>query len=545
MKNCVRIVVGAALFFCRIAQAVSCGPTVQPISAGEGIWQITSRIGVTTDVIESLIGGLEDTCEIVIGQADIGSGGIYTFDGTGGTYGVTICLKEDVSFTTSAAITLRNTLLVTVDLTGHFIDGGNNPGTNAFLLKVFEDDLVIKNGTLMNVDFGALADVSVPFQGRNITFENVTFINTGTAVFMTDPVNLFIFGALRFENCRFLSAGDINVKSESTYFAHCSFFGDTNPGALILSDQSGNIGLRVLQDCGFVGTKGVQLINASFAYLQDCDFRNSLDTSISIPDASSVFMQGCAVKEQVAGDAIFIGLASATSTAVQLVNCVVQNCLGNGFVLSAPGLLFCNGCVAQECAGSGFVLTGTTTNNSETYFNNCSSVCNSAKGFDYRMCNSNGGTPNLIGLFFDTCIASGNAQEGFSINSSCATTNVKTGLFRKCTATDNGDDAFFFGGQIRDVLVYQCTANGNGGDGFDLGTTTTFIDMVYSCAQTNFGVGFRNNAALGANLCLGNTAVSNLGGNYGGVGGFDAVLVNSGEDEIAGGSNWTNASLPS
>jgi hypothetical protein len=542
MKNRVRMVVVAVLFFCKILQAATCGPTVQPISAGESIWKLTSRVGVTTDVIESLVCLLANSCDIVIGQSDIGSGGVYQFDGTN-YQGVTICLKEDIIFTTSAAIELINTNIVTVNLSGHSINGGSHSGTTAFLLTGVQDSLVIKNGSLVDVSTGVMQNISPIYDGLNLAFREMIFFRTNTAISMNNgPANGFTIGALRFVECLFSDAGDVNVLAESTYILNCKFFGDVNPGALILPNVV-NTGVRFFQNCSFVGTKGIQLDNASFAFLQDCAFDRTLNTAISIPSVSSVFMRHCGIRNQVAGDALFIG-RNNVSTQIQLVSCFVQNCAGAGFVFSIPSILSCDDCIAEHCGGSGFVLTSTTDSNSEISFTNCSALCNSAKGFDYQMCSTNTIAPALIGLVFDNCIATGNAQEGFFVRSPCASTSLGAGVFRKCTATDNGSDAFFFGSAIRDIVIYECTANGNGGDGFDLGGTTTFIDVVNSCAQNNAGVGFRNDAELGANLCLGNTAVYNLGGNYGGIGGFDAVLVNNGPAEIAGGTNWTNASLP-
>ena len=124
-----------SLFFsCSNLGAVACPQTVGTTTPGEGLWNVLTRVGAATNVIESQICaltlGTDLACTFTFGQSNIGGGGIYTIT-VPGTY----CLTEDVTFTFGPAITI-NASNVTVDLQGFYIDGGSNFVASAIQLAL-------------------------------------------------------------------------------------------------------------------------------------------------------------------------------------------------------------------------------------------------------------------------------------------------------------------------------------------------------------------------------------------------------------------------
>ena len=97
IKKQIFLVLG--LFFLCSNLGAMCPQTVGATTSGEGLWNVLTRVGAATNVIESQLcrlslGVMDLTCSFTFGQANIGGGGIYTISEPG-----TYCMAENVTFT--------------------------------------------------------------------------------------------------------------------------------------------------------------------------------------------------------------------------------------------------------------------------------------------------------------------------------------------------------------------------------------------------------------------------------------------------------------
>jgi len=415
------------LFFsCSNLGAATCPQTVGPTIPGEGLWNVLTRVGAATNVIESQLCALNlessnVACSFTFGQLNIGSGGIYTIS-IPGTY----CLSEDVTFTFGTAVTITASN-VTIDLQGHYIDGGSNFITSAIGLTPSAGNslhsITIQNGTIQNLD-----SATFPYG----------IVQTST----TSCLANIVIRDMEFYN---ISAGGVGyaffAQSQGILVERCSTF---NGGYFQANGGSSGVVFRNIRaeqyDSGY---SGVIAFGASSVVIEDCIMTTSAPTP------------GSGLTQVVAGECFNVVVR----------NCIVDGSIDAGFIFSDINNLVVSDCIAQSVSGHGFqfqlidVLSG-------VVIERCIAQNNEFSGFNFLQ------TPTSAFdyLQLTECIANNNMSSGFLLIS-CSSLGSQNIIFKNCYAAQNGICGFLLLGLAGGFLNSSfdgCVAQANGGDGFNL-----------------------------------------------------------------------------
>jgi hypothetical protein len=579
----------ALLFSATMCQAI----TVQPIIPGEGIWNVTTRIGI---VLDQLLCGGSAICDVLIHQSDIGNGGTFTITGSNTYY----CLAQSVTFNTGSAITI-NANNVTLDLNGHVIDGGRNT-TNGITLGNGVRNVIIKNGTIQNIggttagsNGAAITDaaaITTPL--KNIAIKDMNFNNN--SLFILRMQNGIFSGAgldeLLIENCRANDSGAIAVSGGATIVVQgCEInYLNRNSGPFIAIDlvtipsfftPFGRYCL--VEDC---------IVTSSFtqnSLILIANYRNAIVRNCITEGNFGVAVTGCknaTISDCIAQSSIVKFGGSGNETVGFVVNptrgqwAVIERCVasqyGIGFWISASGSIDSFGsvrltdCVAENNREAGFLYappTPLTTSN--TSFKRCCATANGV-GFGIVLGATNPALQdNFLHVLLEDCVAQDNLGDGFAVVNEKANGTIRDVVFRNCVAQRNQGggpyftrgpiavsaqpttfrgDGFSLGtatfagtaGPIRDVIFIDCVSQNNAHDGFAFASTTTKVKILNCLAMKNTGTGI-NNMAGNATYILGNSSMLNNLGDYFGQNDPNKIAANGNPGALLGAGRWVNA----
>jgi hypothetical protein len=529
--------------------------TVEPITAGESLWKLVSRIGVTSDSIESKLCLLDYPCDVLIFQDDVAPGGIgggtYEITGTGGVY----CLAGLTEFTVGPAIAISGSN-ITLDLRGFVLNGqpfGGPQASNAILLKADASNITIKNGTIAQTING-IEDEGLDIQHREIVIDGIRFIHgSGVAISLDFNASIPDVDHILIQNCMFDSTRAANIQCLTTRIRACSVNGAAafHPEGFFISGAGVTPAESVLlEDCFIDGTKAfvLEVTNANKATVRRLTKAGDLSTTTffdilfdSVDDviltdlilASAVLVSGTLVRIEnplrvyvsrcfgvtLIGGFLRVQSGPRNICGVEIVGCRGQVSGGAAFEFIATGTSVFQNIIVRDCfAYQGVIsLSGDAGSRfSNVLFDHCSALLN---GFSLQV--RSGAFPILEHVEFRDCIALGS---GFSFNS---TEMMQDVIFQNCFAVSDNDATI-------NPLVLNA---------FELGLTMT-LGKVLNCYALGYTfTGFVNDAPTSANYFFGNTSVGN-NPNFGGNGSLNPVLLNTGANEIAGGTPWTNASMP-
>ncbi len=542
------------LFFFIGSLSLSLSATVEPITVGESLWKIVSRIGVTSDIIESKLCGLEQPCGVPIHQDDIAPGGIgggtYEITGTSKTY----CLASGIGFTTGPAIAISGSAIV-LDLNGFVLDGqpfGGPQPSCAILLKAGASNIVIKNGTISRTVLG-ICDEGDNVQLRNIVIDDVRF-SQGTGAAIAFDANSVVpdVSDILIRNCLFDRTIAANIQCTSAIIRGCKLngVGASFPSGFAISGLGTLADSILFEDCFFDDTNNfsISIANAKNGLIRRCVRSGTLTGPVSFEFLFN------AVDNVVVADSVITMDTAVLTPLIQIINpenVYVARCSGLGqftallLVESGPRDVCgveVDGCFAQAGNFRAFEFRATGTS---AFENLVVRNCFAAQG-SFSLRGDVGA--RFTNVVFDHCSAS---RGGFLLEANLGNfPAIEHVVFRDCVALESN---FLFNspGVVRDIIFEGCLAISDNDattnpftlNGFELGSTTT-LGKVIDCYALGFTfTGFVNNAPMSANYFFGNTGVGN-GVNYGGTGSLDPVLLNTGAAEIAGGTPWTNASMP-
>jgi hypothetical protein len=579
-----QIFLSLGLFFSFSQLSAMCPQTVGTVTPGEGIWQLMSRIGEASNVIQSQICALNliatatsnISCTFIFGQSDIQSGGVYIISAPG-----TYCMRETVNFSTSFAITVSSND-VTVDLEGHTIKGTGTATTGIILNNGFQN-IIIQNGTIENLAGGcpdgiAIRDVLgsvTPL--KNITIQDINFNNNNAAIQLTlaTAPTLDVDGLL-IRNCNAYNSGGIFATAANGIIQGCvvdEHRGNAFLGGIVLQGNVASIAQDFLvQDCIVTSSVGNTFGYIALAFVDNGVIKNCISLAVALD----------------AFDASFFNK-------MVIADCVAQaNGIGDGFSVYNPlpgGALLIERCVASSCGDSGFVITNTSTSLGVNTFSavkvlDCVAENNVANGFVFlnflSMGNSlvarccaleNGSNGFLVGnsyinpgpffnmsqFIFEDCVSQGNIGDGFSLLSAQANGTITNVIFRNCIAQGNvgGFDGFSifqgdgFGigtaaggvapnlGGIGGVICDHCIAQDNV-NGFNFGSTATLSKIIDCCAMNNTSTGISNQAGI-TNAIVGNAAFDNGFVDITGLPDPSLLVSRSLVGGLAGATRWVNA----
>ncbi len=447
IKKQIFLVLG--LFFSFPNLGAMCPQTVGPTIPGEGLWNVLTRVGAATNVIESQLCALSMIsshleCSFVFNQTDIGSGGIFTIS-VPGTY----CLSEDVTFTFDTAITVSASN-VTIDLQGHSIDGGSNFVTAAIGLTPSVGSslhsITIQNGTIQNLEsvnipYGivqtsttsCLANIVI----RDMEFSNIESYGVGYAFFAQAQ-------GILVENCSTLNGGYLQANGAS----------------------SGVVFRNIRAEQYASGYSGVVAFGATSVVIEDCVMTTSAPTP------------GSGLTQVVVGEC---------SNAV-VRNCAVNGCIDAGFIFSDINNLVVSDCIAQNISGNGFQFQLLDVF-SNVVIARCVAQDNALAGFNFLQTASSA----FDSLTVTDCGANGNLSSGFLLVS-CSSLGNQNIIFKDCYAASNGVCGFLMlgvSGGFLNSSFEGCVAQANNGDGFNLdnigGLPFTNISFNNCVSQRNSG----------------------------------------------------------
>jgi hypothetical protein len=491
-----------------------CPQTVGATIPGEGLWNVLTRVGAATNVIESQlcalsVGNPNLACTFVFGQTDIGSGGIYTISEPG-----TYCMSEDVTFTFGPAITI-NASNVTLDLQGHYLDGGSNQVPSAIQIATGVGSnlhsITIQNGTIQNLSGSSPFTHGIGQGGTNSNLANVVirdmdFYNlVGLSFGISYALYLTVVQSVLIENC-------------ATF----------NGGAMVaFINPSGSAVVRNIR---------VEQYNQGFSeILVESNLGN-------LVHAASVVVEDCIIT--TSAPALSFAFVEVNYTA----NAVVRNCVTNGGTDAgaAVGFYFLNvdnlvvsDCIAQNCSAPGFIISAA--NSVSVVIERCIAQYNGAEGF--RITTNGLGSLNMI-----DCVANNNLLNGFVVNPFSLLVDATT--FKNCFAAQNGECGFLLtnangSGAILNSSFDGCVAQGNSGDGFNLDNIAAsiaafpFVNISFNdcVSQANsggvlgaggsiflgdgFGVNSATNAGRHPNATIKNVVFNNCVAQQNGNDGFD------------------------
>jgi hypothetical protein len=573
------------LFSATMCQAI----TVQPIIPGEGIWNVTTRIGI---VLDQLLCGGSTICDVLIHQSDIGNGGTFTITGSNTYY----CLAQSVTFNTGSAITI-NANNVTLDLNGHIIDGGGN-STIGITLGNGVRNVIIKNGTIQNIggtdgsglNGTGIADAAViTTQLQNITIKDMNFNNISQFIIsMQRNFTLLDVDELLIENCQANNAGLIFVSGNAIVVEGCAINNDNrigSPTAAVLTVfnpvKRGRTCL--VQNCTITSSllqeDSTLLFGCRNTIVRNCIVERLLPTNsgsggINVLSSSNITISDCIVQCGIISNNTGIGFTVEFSDngdrgSSVIERCVASQCLqgfsllssGNGLGLSARF----TDCVAEKSTEAGFLcysprISGNLLSNIS--FKRC---CATANGVGFVLIARAISTKNVSHVLFEDCVAQDNLGDGFSLVNLRPSNTIQDVVFRNCVAQRNQGggpyfldptaspasisflgDGFSLGttgtvvGPIRDVIFVDCVSQNNVHDGFAFASTTTKVKILNCLAMKNTGTGI-NNMAGNANYILGNSSMLNSLGDYFGQTDPNKIAANGNPGALLGAGRWVNA----
>jgi hypothetical protein len=525
---------------------------VQPITNGEGMWNVLTRIGKTVD---GLLGALTP-CTAVISQTNIGSGNTFIITSTG-----YYCLSESVAFTTGVAITISSND-VTLDLNGYAINGGGNSGTTAIQLSNGVTNVIIQNGIIENLagtlpDGAGIRDATgntIPL--KNIVIRDLNFNTTSGMVDMNGGflTELFDVDGALVENCNGFNAGGIVMIANSGIVRGCIV--SESRGAVsnaILFDHPvaadpvfNNL---VIEDCVMINNGGgsgiIEIAGAFNGVIRNCISQKAAFTAFAMADSVNMIFSDCIADSGAFPPTSFAMGFVATSIRpnanLLIERCVACNNGDAGFAITAgPGnanfftCAKCIDCVAEFNQRYGFHVTQDNTTNIMTnlVFKGCSAQGNGVSGFLLEVAAVSN---NITQVVFEDCVSQNNGGDGFTLLNRTATSIISNVVFRNCIAQANVGgavdpviattflgDGFSLGtpatnvGLIKDVMFEKCLSVGNFRDGFDF-VATTSAQTVECRTLLNNRFGFFNAGAAPSNAYLSNVAMFNVAGDYSGV----------------------------
>ena len=576
IKKQIFLVLG--LFFSCSYLGAMCPQTVGATVPGEALWNVLTRVGEATNVIESQLCTLmrmstDLACSFTFGQSNIGSGGIYTIS-VPGTY----CMTENVTFTFGPAITI-NANNVTLDLQGHYIDGGSNPVLSAIQLATGVGStlhsITIQNGTIQNLSGSLPRGIG---QGGtnsslvNIVVRDIDFFNIIGTTGIGYAFNATSQGIL-IENCTTFNGGAIwalmnagssaiirNIRAEQYDHGFAEILAEAPSGrgaSVVIEDcimtTSAPVGVSafayieaaftanaVVRNCVVDGgtNLGFLLLNVENGVVSDCIAQNvdSIGFSIAVANSFSIVLERC-VAQYNGQQGFRIGANMLRS--VNVTDCRANNNTSNGFsvesIASIDAITFKN-CYAAQNDVCGFLLNN----------HNGGEILNA--GFDGCVAQDNGGdgfnldnTPTALrtfaNIFFNDCVSQGNSGggiylnstylgDGFGVNSSTnggrvVGSTVNNVVFNNCVAQQNGNDGFDFGAasnKVDTISCQHCTAEQNALHGMNFSSTSTNCE-VYKCLMANNGGNGINNlnplfGPSSANIFISNKSFKNAGVDY-------------------------------
>jgi hypothetical protein len=566
---------------------------VQPIIPGEGIWNVTTRIGI---VLDQLLCGGSTLCDVLIHQSDIGNGGTFTITGSNTYY----CLAQSVTFNTGSAITI-NANNVTLDLNGHVIDGGRNT-TNGITLGNGVRNVIIKNGTIQNIggttagsNGSAITDAAViTTQLQNITIKDMNFNNNSQSMIsMQKNFASLDVNELLIENCHANSSGGIAILGGAIVVQGCEI------NFLLKSSMTLSYAIELIaitssryclvEDCILTGSfttgAGMALVGHRNAIVRNCIMEGSLVGGSLVAGVQGVAIAIQECKNATISDCIAqSGIVVTSGTAGFLVDlldgnrAVIERCVASqyalGFLVRSFGFvdsLRFTDCVAENNREAGF-LYATFTNLppvSNISFKRC---CATANGIGFGIVTgvfSSVLNQDLSHVLFEDCVAQDNLGDGFSLVNEKANGTIRDVVFRNCVAQRNQGggpyfsvlqgagsvlpttfrgDGFSLGtatfagtaGPIRDVIFIDCVSQNNAHDGFAFASTTTKVKILNCLAMKNTGTGI-NNMAGNANYILGNSSMLNSLGDYFGQTDPNKIAANGNPGALLGAGRWVNA----
>jgi len=555
---------------------VACPQTVGVVTPGEAIWQVTSRIGQATNVIESQLCALNVgtgfECSFAFDQTDIGVGGIYTISAPG-----IYCLKENVTFSVGPAITI-NSSNVTVNLEGHYIDGGSNPLSATIQLATGVgsnlNTIIIQNGTIQNIGDGTINNGNGIIQGgtnstlANVTIRDMTFFNIiddtlGSRAFSGAVQGLLI------ENCSIFNGGVLygfaaaggavvrNIRAEQYVNGRC--------GLSIIPGSGTPWQSVVVEDCIMtcsapgVGSSANIVISSAFnAVVRNCVVDGSYSTGFSLSGINNLVVSDCIAQNSFGfGSGFQIVSPASAFSGVIIERCVAQYNSQDGFnVTQSIGSIFdylnIIDCDADDNTHNGFLLDSVSGNGCQNIiFKGCNAAANGLCGF---LMLGEGGS--ILDSVFEDCVAQGNSGDGFSLLNTNAAFTIQNVVFNSCVSQRNlggtngttiwRGDGFGIGsasnnaGPIFDVVCQSCVAQDNIHDGFNLVATVTGCKILDCCAMHNTGTGIAN-VAGNTNRVLGNAAFNNGGADISGVSDLSLLVSSALAGALAGATRWVNA----
>ncbi len=543
------------LFFSWSHLAAMCPQTVGPTIPGEGLWNVLTRVGAATNVIESQLCALnmESTtlaCTFVFGQSDIGNGGIYTIS-VPGTY----CLSEDVTFTFGPAITI-NASNVTLDLEGHYIDGGSNPVDSAIQLATGVgsnlSNIIIQNGIIQNLrgllpscigqggTNSSLANIVI----RDMDFYNVLATGGVGSAYNATSQSILI------ENCAIFNGGAIFAllnPGGSAVFRNIRVEQYNQGFAEILAESAlGSAGLAasvIIEDC-IITTSAplpyfayVDVAYISNAVVRNCVVDGGGALGFVLLNINNLVVSDCIAQN---GSNVGFTIALADSVSVVIERCVAQHNGQQGFSIQADrlGSLTMVDCVANNNLFGGFEVNRLSLSLGAATFKSCYAAQNGVCGFLL----SNESSGGILSSVFDGCVAQGNGGDGFNLDNiagslftnisfndcvsqsnsggaevgsgsiflgdgfgvNSATNNLRVPgstvnnvVFNNCVAQHNGNDGFDFGatgtlGRVDTIVCNYCTAENNGSHGMNFSSTSTNCQVYMSFLNKNGGNGINN-----------------------------------------------------
>ncbi len=461
-----QIFLSLGLFFsCSYLSAMSCPQTVGSMSINEGIWNVLTRVGAASNVIQSQICALNlsittssapNNC-ILFGQSDIGAGGVYTISSPG-----VYCMYNDANWSAGAAITV-NSSNVTIDMQSHTLNGGSS-GATGIVINGGLSNVTIKNGNITNPTSACVAKGGADVLLQNIIIQSMNFsvINVAAsypAVSITGgPADTQFYNVL-IENCTGYNTFIALSQGLSAVVRGCVF---TCNG--LGASASGNASITIQ------GLPSLSLLGQS-AIIEDCRLANDSPityptniASFSVLDMSTVVIRNCVSSGSGTG-----AFTVNNSDNAAFSNCVAQQSTGNGFLFEPGGFHLMNisvtNCVAQGCLNGFWVRNfAGEIGCKSVVFSNCVAQNNIQHGF--YVTNTETVADIIIPITFRDCDSNGNGGTGFEIGISSAFSPVGYGELFDCIAANNSADGFFFGGDVTALKMEHCWAINNGAIGF-------------------------------------------------------------------------------
>ncbi len=554
IKKQIFLVLG--LFFSFPNLGAMCPQTVGPTIPGEGQWNVLTRVGAATNIIESQLCALslaltDLSCSFTFGQANIGDGGIYTIS-VPGTY----CMTENVTFTFGTAITI-NANNVTVDLEGYVLSGADNPDTIGIALGLGVRDVIIHNGIIEHLagafPIGGIGIIDQPFTMnqtlRNITIQDMSFNNNSVSAISlngSSSASIYDVEDLLIENCSLYNSGGISVQGASAIVQGCELYASNGvPSNISLNGPSlaPDATSFLIQDCILTSSfgnssTGIVMNHVENGIIRNCISQGSSAEGIFLDAFSNMVIADCVIQSpKNYGMFIFDSNAGAILT---IERCVVNAAgAGSGLISAYDGLhietnsslssfasLTVVDCIAQSNNGAGFWFQNDTQNWGNITVKGCSALGNGSSGFAVVI------AANLISLFdtvFEDCVAQRNVGDGFALLNIGSESFIQNVVFRNCVAQANSanlpasfhGDGFGIGsstanvGPILNVSCQNCVAQQNANDGFNFGAAASKVDTgscQYCTAENNASHGM-NFSSTSTNCQVYMSLMTNNGGN--------------------------------